>query len=182
MNKPTVHADSDTNIDNSVRGSRSRTSLSTLLRSYLVYTLCSVPVLVDYSPSVLSTLTAIPGVKQITEAIVRSTFFAHFVGGDTAEDTIPLLMQLRQDNKGVLLAYSVEVDQDEAERQSEKQASQYSPEQAGHKRNVEETLKCIDVAADFEDQCMIRPDSGSGRKTWVAVKLVGGTFITLATM
>lgn len=177
-NNSTIHADSD--IDHS-GSSGSRTSMSTLLRAYTVYTLCSVPALVDYSPTILATLTAIPGVRQVTEAIVRSTFFAQFVGGDTAEDTIPLLMQLRRDNKGVLLAYSVEVDQDEAERKPEKQAAQYTFESAGHKQHVEETLKCIDVAADFEDQ-LIGAGSSSGRKTWVAIKLVGGTFIIQVTM
>ncbi|KAF8491276.1 FAD-linked oxidoreductase-like protein [Gautieria morchelliformis] len=168
IKKHTIRADSD--VDNST-SSRSRTSLSTLLRAYVVYALCSVPVLVDYSPTVLATLTMIPGVKQITEAIVRSTFFAQFVGGDSAEDTIPLLMQLREDNKGVLLAYSVEVDQSEAERHAQKEVSHDSPVPAVYKMHVEEILRAIDIAADFEDQCGTTPRSGTGRKTWVAVKL-----------
>ncbi len=49
--------------------------LSELVRTYIVYTLCSVPFLVDWSPTILSTLMAIPGIKQITEAVVRVTFF-----------------------------------------------------------------------------------------------------------
>ena len=49
--------------------------LSELVRTYVVYTLCSVPFLVDWSPTILSTLMAIPGLKQITEAVVRVTFF-----------------------------------------------------------------------------------------------------------
>ena len=176
-NQGVIHADSDTN---KLRSTRSRTSLSSLLRSYVVYTLCSVPALVDYSPTVLATLTTIPGVKHVAEAIVRSTFFAQFVGGDSAEDTIPLLMRLREDNKGVLLAYSVEVDRNEAERQTEKKAA-HSLEPAVYKMNVEETLKCIDVAADFEDRRRTSADSGAGRKTWVAIKLVGYTFIMQST-
>lgn len=174
-NTHAIHADSDV-VDS--KNPRSRTSMSTLLRSYFVYTLCSIPVLVDYSPTVFATLTAIPGVNQVTEAIVRLTFFAQFVGGDTAEDTVPLLAQLRRDNKGVLLGYSVEVDQDEAERNSDKQTVHHSTESAVYKRNVEELLKCIDVAADFEDRRAINGGLASGRKTWVAIKLVGCTFIT----
>ncbi|KAF8525253.1 FAD-linked oxidoreductase-like protein [Hysterangium stoloniferum] len=145
--------------------SRTQTPLSTLLRSYTVYALCSIPVLVDYSPSILTTLISIPGVKQVTEAIVRATFFAQFVGGDSAEDTIPLLQQLREENKGVLLAYSVEVRQHEAEGKVEKRALRSSSQI--HKQNVEETIRCIDVAADFEDRLGV----GVERKTWVAVKL-----------
>ena len=49
--------------------------LSTLLRTYVVYSFCSVPALVDWAPAILETLSSIPGLKQITEAVVRATFF-----------------------------------------------------------------------------------------------------------
>lgn len=54
------------------------TPLSTLLRSYFVYSMCSIPTLVDYAPTILDTLMSsrIPFVKQVTEAVVRATFFA----------------------------------------------------------------------------------------------------------
>lgn len=50
-------------------------SLGSFVRAYTVYTMCSVPALVDASPRILSFLTSIPGIKQITEAFVRVTFF-----------------------------------------------------------------------------------------------------------
>ena len=50
-------------------------SLGSLVRAYTVYTMCSVPALVDASPRLLSFLTSIPGLKQITEGFVRITFF-----------------------------------------------------------------------------------------------------------
>ena len=50
-------------------------SLASFVRAYTVYTICSVPALVDASPRLLSFLTSIPGIKQITEAFVRVTFF-----------------------------------------------------------------------------------------------------------
>ena len=50
-------------------------SLGSFVRAYTVYTLCSVPALVDASPRILSVLTSVPGIKQITEAFVRITFF-----------------------------------------------------------------------------------------------------------
>jgi len=52
-----------------------KSSLAALVRSYFVYTMCSVPMLVDNSPKILKVLTSIPGVRQITEAFVRITFF-----------------------------------------------------------------------------------------------------------
>jgi hypothetical protein len=49
--------------------------LSKSLTSYVVYSLCSVPGLVDASPALLSFCTSIPGLRQLTEALVRVTFF-----------------------------------------------------------------------------------------------------------
>jgi proline dehydrogenase len=60
-------------------------SLGSSVRAYTVYAMCSFPALVDASPRLLSFLTSIPGIKQITEAFVRITFFdqvwfqCHFV-------------------------------------------------------------------------------------------------------
>ena len=50
-------------------------SLGSFVRAYTVYAMCSVPALVDASPRLLSFLTSVPGIKQITEAFVRITFF-----------------------------------------------------------------------------------------------------------
>ena len=50
-------------------------SLGSFVRAYTVYTMCAVPALVDASPRLLSFLSSIPGLKQITEAFVRITFF-----------------------------------------------------------------------------------------------------------
>lgn len=67
-----IHADAE---HSDVKTERPPTPLSSLVRSYLVYSICSIPLLVDWSPAILSTLLAIPGVKQVTEALVRITFF-----------------------------------------------------------------------------------------------------------
>lgn len=55
---------------------RAPVPLSSLFRSYIVYSMCSMPMLVDQSPSILSVLSSVPGIKQITEAVVRRTFFS----------------------------------------------------------------------------------------------------------
>ncbi|KAF8741928.1 Proline dehydrogenase, partial [Rhizoctonia solani] len=129
------------------------TSLGELLRGYFVYSICSVPTLVNWSPTILETCASVPGVRELSQAVVRRTFFAQFVGGDTCEDTLPLITSLREQNKGTLLAYSVEVDENQGGR-----ADQW-------KRNVEEMIASVEFAGDFEDT-----RKGS-RKTWVAIKL-----------
>lgn len=158
-----IHADSDYG---DATNSKPNTPLRELVRSYIVYTMCSFPALIDLSPTMLDVLTSIPGVKQVTEALVRITFFDQFVGGDTALQTLPLLKNLRSANKGALFAYSVEVDEHEAT------ATATSPKKASqpvHKQIVNEMVHCIDVAADFEDG--IVAGATAGRRTWVAIKL-----------
>ncbi|KAG9015904.1 hypothetical protein FRB90_004244 [Tulasnella sp. 427] len=135
-------------------------SLASLFRAYVVYSLCSIPPLVDHSPAMLSFTGSIPGLKQVSEFMIRHTFFGQFVGGETAEDIVPLLDELRVQNKGAIFAYSVEVDE-----------SAPKGSQAQYRKNVEEMLHSIDVAADFEDKHSLGPRSALGRKTWVALKL-----------
>lgn len=67
----------DLSEKNPVGTTRNRplSSLSTLIRAYVVYSFCSVPVLVDWAPAILETLSAVPGLRQITETVVRATFF-----------------------------------------------------------------------------------------------------------
>ncbi|KAI1790477.1 FAD-linked oxidoreductase [Ganoderma leucocontextum] len=150
---------------------RPLSSLSTLIRAYVVYSVCSVPALVDWSPAILETLSAVPGLRQITEAVVRATFFDQFVGGDSAEAAIPLIDELRSQNTGCLFAYSVEVDQAEAALaggQSPTEQEKPKPASTVHKEIVSETLHCVDVAADYEDK---HTRGYTGRRTWVAIKL-----------
>ncbi|KAF4566625.1 hypothetical protein EYR36_012057 [Pleurotus pulmonarius] len=164
----TIYADSSTHDNGTDTPPTTTQTVGSLIRSYVVYTMCSVPALVDYSPQLLAFLTGIPGIKQITEAVVRVTFFDQFVGGDTAHSTLPLLKQLRATNKGALFAYSVEVDEEEAVGSKKSKKGVEPP----HKRIVDEMIRCIDVAADFEDSVRAEGEGiTKGRKTWVAVKM-----------
>ncbi|KAK2459778.1 hypothetical protein APHAL10511_008210 [Amanita phalloides] len=138
--------------------------LSSLVRAYTVYSMCSIPSLVDYSPQIFRILSSIPVVKQITEAFVRVTFFNQFVGGDSARDTIPLIRSLRAANKGTLLGYCVEVDANSAV--SNHISGKGS---APHKRFVEEMIRSIDAGADFEDS--LGNHESLDRRTWIAVKI-----------
>lgn len=51
------------------------TPLSKLFTSYVVYSACSIPGLVEASPALLALCSPIPGLRQLTEAFVRVTFF-----------------------------------------------------------------------------------------------------------
>lgn len=96
--------------------------------------------------------------------MIRACMAFQFVGGETAEDVVPLLEELRAQNKGAIFAYSVEVDES-ATKGGKAQTPQY-------RKNVEEMLHSIDVAADFEDKHSMSSRAALGRKTFVALKLV----------
>jgi proline dehydrogenase len=51
------------------------TPLSKLFTSYVVYSACSIPGLVEASPVLLASCASIPGLRQLTEAFIRATFF-----------------------------------------------------------------------------------------------------------
>ncbi|VDB99356.1 unnamed protein product [Peniophora sp. CBMAI 1063] len=142
-------------------------SLPELARSYLVYTICSFPWLVDLAPSALSALTSTPGLKQLTEAVVKKTFFAQFVGGESSTDCLPVLERLRSNNKGALFVYSAEVDEEEAAGMVTTDGKE---KLAPHREVVQEVLRAITTAADFEDS-RVSPTTPNARRTWVAVKL-----------
>ncbi|KIK93539.1 hypothetical protein PAXRUDRAFT_828860 [Paxillus rubicundulus Ve08.2h10] len=147
-------------------------SLLTLLRTYFVYGLISVPALVDHAQDMLDVLLKVPLLGGVAETIVRRTFFQHFVGGETLHDAYPLFAELRDENKGVLLVYSVEVDENEATgAEHHGQTNGKASGKPVHKRIVDEIIKSIEVAAGFEDGLNNGAEGVVGRPTCVAVKL-----------
>jgi proline dehydrogenase len=177
--------------NSSTQTALSRTPLSALIRTYLVYTFTSLPLIVDYSPSILNALTRspIPGVSAISEWIVRRTFFDQFVGGDDVKSCLPVMETLRQEEIGTMLVYSVEVEEhgDEAGHEIEGQGGKFkSPEarkeeedkvRRATEERVEETLRCIRVAGDFERRMKARTGGLGFGGTYVAIKLVSWTVI-----
>lgn len=134
------------------------------LRTYLVYTLCRSSIL----SSILSASSESPWISSIlnipgVHAIVKKTFFDQFVGGETAAEAIVVARDLRNQGVGALLAYSVEADPNATDGQG------------GGKTVddlVEEMVRSIDVAADFEDALNVGRAGLGSRHTWVAVKMV----------
>ena len=48
---------------------------SSLIRTYVVFSMCSIPWLVDVSPMILKMFTSVPVVREVTEGFLRMTFF-----------------------------------------------------------------------------------------------------------
>ena len=69
----------DTSPPSPLSTERAPTPLSKLVTSYVVYSLCSIPGLVDASPALLAFCTSVPGLRHLTEAFIRATFFTQVV-------------------------------------------------------------------------------------------------------
>lgn len=88
-----------------------------------------------------------------------------FVGGETARETFPILAKLGKQGTGTLLAYSVEVHEQDGEATHETDQHQIP----SHKIHIAEIVRSIDAAAEFEAQNRVNGLPAS--KTWTAVKL-----------
>lgn len=125
------------------------TLLSTeeLLRSYLVYSLCSFPTIVDASPALLqwAWTTSIPGVKWLATAVIRTTFFQQFCGGETLEELRGTLDRLASRRVGALIVYSVEAEPSEGGHSGAPEAG------AAHLHTdlVEEVYRSVDFATSL---------------------------------
>lgn len=166
---PSAHADSPPNPSSTQPSSIQSASTLTLLRSYFVYTLCSLPPLIDNAPSILHVFThsPIPGLKSITEAVVRRTFFAQFVPGETVRECKATMEGLRKREVGSVLNYSAEAEAEEGD-----EVEQQRKVEEGRLREVE---RALDEAGEFERDV---ERSGGGRgSTAFALKVVGSASI-----
>lgn len=73
-----------------------------------------------------------------------------------------MIRKLRAENKGALLAYTVEADANEGLGEAPPTVEPHQP--------IAQMMRAIDVAARFE-WSLARGTIISGRRTWVAVKL-----------
>ncbi|XP_043571560.1 proline dehydrogenase 1, mitochondrial-like [Chiloscyllium plagiosum] len=95
---------------------RSKSSAE-LVRSLLVFRLCSYSVLVDRHKELINLSRLLFG-KWLFEKVMRMTFYGQFVAGKDQDDIKPLIQHNRSFGVGSILDYSVEEDltQEEAEK------------------------------------------------------------------
>ncbi|RSH88590.1 hypothetical protein EHS25_002817, partial [Saitozyma podzolica] len=133
-----------------------------ILRSYLVYSACSIPPLIDNAPGLLHFFThsPIPGLKGLTEAIVRRTFFAQFVPGENVGECTPKMEELRERNIGAVLNYSAEA---ECETKDDARRLQQA--------RLKEVYRALEGAGEFEDR--VAAKGGLRGSTAFALKVTG---------
>lgn len=76
-----------------------------------------------------------------------------------------MIRQLRVENKGAILGYTVEADANEGSGEARPTGEPHQP--------IVQMIRAIEVASGFEDSLARESSnaSSSGRKTWVAIKL-----------
>ncbi|KAE8213029.1 hypothetical protein CF327_g3387 [Tilletia walkeri] len=139
---------------------------SALLRSYVVYTLCRFPVLVDAAPTLIDWAenTSLPYVASIAHWIFRRTFFDQFVGGETAEASMDVIRALDGMGLGTIFVYSVEFSHDKKKEKQEGAKSVVS-QSALQENLVDEILRSVEVGS--------AASSASSHDIMVAIKLSG---------
>jgi proline dehydrogenase len=80
-----------------------------LLRAIAVLRLCRLPFLVRHSETLLKLSTKVLG-RDITDGLLRRTFFGHFCAGEDGDDARRVVERLRRDNVGPILDYAAEGD------------------------------------------------------------------------
>ncbi|KAH7141761.1 FAD-linked oxidoreductase-like protein [Dactylonectria macrodidyma] len=83
-----------------------------LVTGWISFAFCSSPTWVELSETLYSTLSKIPIVSYITHKVVIHTFFNQFLGGETTEDCLPKIDELRKNQIGTLLGYNIEAELD----------------------------------------------------------------------
>ncbi|KAG0288525.1 hypothetical protein BGZ96_007730 [Linnemannia gamsii] len=121
-------------------------SNSDLMLSMLVYKLCTMSLLVDLAPRLIS-LAEMVHLTSPVYWFVRKTFFAQFCGGESADDCIGTMNTLRSAGINSILDLSIEADLDglDLENQSPQEIRSQFNKSADH--IADQISTCIDTAS-----------------------------------
>lgn len=108
----------DLSFENSKEAFKSKTNAD-LIRGLLVFRMCSINLLVQNNQRILQILRKILG-RPLFKTLLKSTFYGHFVAGETQKEVLPVVMKLQKFGVKSILDYSVESDitQEEAEEKA----------------------------------------------------------------
>jgi len=137
---------------------------SSLLRAYAVYTICSFPTIIDAAPSLLHAFThsPIPGLKSLTEFVVRHTFFDQFVAGEDLPQCVAAMHDMYNRSIGGVLNYSAESELGDGLDPAKARAAE--------SHNFEECKNAIEAIGEFERQ--IVASGGVPGSASFAIKIV----------
>ncbi|KAK5318477.1 proline dehydrogenase [Exophiala xenobiotica] len=137
--------------------------LNKLISGWIAFAFCSSPTWVDMSESLYNGLSTIPIIASATNAFVLRTFFNQFLGGQTTEECLPKIEELRKNRIGTLLGYNIEAELDGSSKDPQLIATQ-----------TQHVLSSIDTQSMLAKKFW--PDTsatGGDNRSWVRIKVTG---------
>nr|CDJ97420.1 Proline dehydrogenase domain containing protein [Haemonchus contortus] len=116
----------DLSFQNTKEAFKSKTNTD-IVRALLVLRLCSIDALVKNNHKILGALRAVLG-QTLFKKLLKSTFFGHFVAGESREEVEPVVARLKQFGVKSILDYSVESDLSSEEAVKKAKSSQLTAE------------------------------------------------------
>ncbi|KAH8380960.1 proline dehydrogenase 1, mitochondrial isoform X1 [Drosophila serrata] len=140
----------DVSFNDPIAAFKSKTTWE-LMRAYLVYMICSSEKLVEHNMTLMKWSKQVLGQRLFT-ALMKATFYGHFVAGEDQIKIIPTLERLRSFGVKPILDYSVE--EDISQEEAEKREVESSVSSAGdNKDNKEEdSMPQYHVDKSFADR------------------------------
>lgn len=115
-----------------------------LLNDYIVFQICQIPGIVTITPYLLNAFSTIKLDAPIYW-IVKHTFFAHFCGGEDAQEVVPTMQKFKNGNVGSIVDLSIEADM---ETGKEGGAGPSLSDLTSHSEKVTNLLKeSVDIAS-----------------------------------
>ncbi|XP_017119426.1 proline dehydrogenase 1, mitochondrial isoform X1 [Drosophila elegans] len=137
----------DVTFNDPIAAFKSKTT-GELMRAYLVYMICSSEKLVEHNMTLMKWSKNILGQRLFT-ALMKATFYGHFVAGEDQVKIIPTLERLRSFGVKPILDYSVE--EDITQEEAEKREVESSVSSAGD-RKEEGSMPQYHVDKSFADR------------------------------
>ncbi|KAI7854732.1 FAD-linked oxidoreductase-like protein [Circinella umbellata] len=123
-----------------------------LLLALLVYGLCSVPILVDMAPHIISIAESLH-LQGPLFWIIKRTVFDHFCGGETPDECAHCMERLAQSGINVILDLSVEADLHLDAKKPPKTQGYYPHQEHRADVTVEMIKECLRTAAKGREHC-----------------------------
>ncbi|XP_017869947.1 PREDICTED: proline dehydrogenase 1, mitochondrial isoform X3 [Drosophila arizonae] len=138
----------DVSFNDPIAAFKSKTTWE-LARAYLVYMICSSEKIVEHNMTLMKWTNKMLG-KKIFTALMKATFYGHFVAGEDQIKIIPTLERLRSFGVKPILDYSVE--EDISQEEAEKREVESSVSSAGDNEKDAGALPQYHVDKSFADR------------------------------
>ncbi|XGW30119.1 hypothetical protein V3C99_009268 [Haemonchus contortus] len=133
----------DLSFQNTKEAFKSKTNTD-IVRALLVLRLCSIDALVKNNHKILGALRAVLG-QTLFKKLLKSTFFGHFVAGESREEVEPVVARLKQFGVKSILDYSVESDLSSEEAVEKAKSSQLTAEIAPAGLSLERRIQFLAI-------------------------------------